>query len=256
MHPPIERVNRFPVEWDKEVYRGECGYLPHPRPRAAYAALINELDEYVGRVLAALDRLGISDKTLVIFSSDNGTTLPHAGSDHFHVGGVDAEFFHSTAGLRGWKGSVYEGGIRVPTIVRLPGRIPAGTVNDTPSYFADWFPTLCEAAGFTIPEDLDGDSLWPLLVGQGTFQRRKPLVWVFPESGGQVAVRMGDWKVVRRNLKARQPGEWELYDLATDPGETKNLAKEHPQIIQQAKEVLRQETAENPVFPLDLKLDS
>ncbi len=256
MHPPVERVNRFPAEWDTQVYRGECNYLPHPRPRAAYAAMINELDEYAGRILQTLDRLGLAERTLVIFSSDNGTTSPHAGSDHFHVGGVDAAFFKSTAGLRGWKGSVYEGGIRVPCIVRLPAKIPAGTVSDTPSYFADWFPTLCEAAGLKAPEGLDGDSLWPLLTGQNTFVRRKPMVWVFPESGGQVAVRMDDWKVVRRNLKARQPGPWELYNLAQDPGETTNLAEAHPEIIQKAKEVLRQEADDNPVFPLDLHLDS
>ena len=256
MHPPIERVNLFPEEWDTQVYRGECNYLPHPRPRAAYAAMIHELDSYVGQVLQALERAGIADKTLVIFSSDNGTTLPHAGSDHFHVGGVDAEFFQSTAGLRGWKGSVYEGGIRVPLIVRLPGRIPPGTVNTTASYFADWLPTLCQAAGLQCPPDIDGDSLWPLLTGEGEFQRRKAMVWVFPESGGQVAVRIGDWKVVRRNLKSRTPGPWELYNLASDPGEKTNLADQHPEIILQAKEILRQETSDNPVFPLDLHLEN
>lgn len=256
MHPPIERVNQFPAEWDTKQYRGECGYLPHPRPRAAYAAMIHELDQYVGRVLETLDRVKVADHTLVIFSSDNGTTLPHAGSEHFHVGGVDAEFFNSTAGLRGWKGSVYEGGIRVPLIVRLPNRVPAGVVVDTPCYFADWFPTLCHVAGVEPPVPVDGENLWPVLTGEGQFHRQKPMIWVFPESGGQVAVRWGDWKLVRQKLKSRSPGPWELYDLANDPGEKNNVAAEHPEIVQQLKDILRRETDDNRIFPVDLHLDS
>ena len=126
MHPPRESVESFPAEWDTEVYRGGNGYLPHPRPRAAYAAMISDLDGYVGRVLAALEKAGVADRTLVIFSSDNGTTHEGRGDPKFHVGGADPKFFNSTAGLRGYKGSVYEGGIRVPMIARLPGRIPAG----------------------------------------------------------------------------------------------------------------------------------
>ena len=110
MHPPQEWIDRYPEEWDsgREPYRGENGYLPHPRPRAAYAAMISHLDEHVGAVLKALDDLGLADNTLVIFTSDNGTTHP-ARNPAFHVGGVDAAFFDSTGGLRGWKGSVYEG---------------------------------------------------------------------------------------------------------------------------------------------------
>ena len=136
MHPLRESVEKFPAEWDSEVYRGANGYLPHPRPRAGYAAMINDLDGYVGRVLAALDRAGVTDRTLVIFTSDNGATHEGRAGPRFHVGGADPKFFNSTAGLRGYKGSVYEGGIRVPMIARLPGRIAAGAVNETPGYFA------------------------------------------------------------------------------------------------------------------------
>ena len=138
MHPPRQSVEKFPAEWDNEVYRGGNGYLPHPRPRAAYAAMIHDLDSYVGRVLAALEQAGVADQTLVIFSSDNGATHEGSGEPQFHVGGADPKFFNSTADLRGYKGSVYEGGIRLPMIARLPGRIAAGAVNDTPSYLADW----------------------------------------------------------------------------------------------------------------------
>jgi arylsulfatase A len=252
MHPPRESVNQFPAEWDDEPYRGQYGYLPHPRPRAGYAAMISDLDGYVGRVMETLEKHGLADRTLVVFTSDNGTTLPRQPGAKFHVGGVDATFFNSTAGLRGYKGSVYEGGIRVPTIVRLPGRIRPGTVDHTPGYFPDWFPTLCDAIGLPKPAGLDGDSLWPVLTGRGSFKRSKPMVWVFPEYGGQVAVRIGDFKMVRQNLKSNNPGPWEVYDLSKDHAEANDLAAQRPDLIRQAEDTLRRELKDNPVFPLSV----
>ena len=252
MHPPKESVERFPKEWDTEPYRGENGYLPHPRPHAAYAAMISDLDSYVGRVMASLEKAGVAGRTLVIFSSDNGATHPRSPDSKFNVGGADAKFFNSVADLRGFKGSVYEGGISVPMIARLPGRIPAGVVNDTPSCFADWFPTLCEAAGLAKPEGLDGESLWPALTGGGTLVRTRPMLWYFPEYGGQVAVRLGSLKVVRQGLKTKTPGPWEVYDVAQDRSESNDLAASHPEAIQQAEDILRREVSENPLFPMDV----
>lgn len=252
MHPPQESVDRFPTEWDTEPYRGQCGYLPHPRPRAGYAAMISDIDSYVGRVVKALEQAGVTERTLVIFSSDNGTT--HAGQPdtHFHIGGADPVFFNSTAGLRGYKGSVYEGGIRVPLIVKLPGRVKPGSVNETPGYFADWFPTLCEAAGLEKPPGLDGNSLWPVITGTGTLKDRKPMIWVFPEYQGQVAVQIGNMKVVRQRLKTKQPGPWEVYDLAKDAGETNDLAASQRPLIEQTIQLLKQEVADNTNFPLSI----
>ncbi len=253
MHPPKESVEKFPVEWDSEPYRGGNGYLPHPRPRAAYAAMISDLDGYVGRILAALDRHGLADRTLVIFTSDNGSTHPGPGDPRFHIGGADPVFFGSTAGLRGYKGSVYEGGIRVPMMARLPGRIPAGVVNGTPGYFADWFPTLCAAAGLPCPDGLDGENLWPALTGAATQKgRTRPMVWVFPEYGGQVAVRIGEWKVLRRDLSTKTPGHWEVYDLSKDAAESANVARERPDLVAEAIEILRAEVGENHLFPLTI----
>jgi arylsulfatase A len=252
MHPPKDSVDKFPKEWDDVPYRGESAYLPHPRPRAGYAAMISDLDGYVGKVMEALEKAGISEKTLVIFTSDNGTTHPGAKTSKFHIGGVDAAFFNSTAGLRDFKGSVYEGGIRVPMIARLPGKIPTGTTNETPGYFADWFPTLCDAAGLEKPTALDGESLWPALTGAKAAPRTKPMVWVFPEYGGQVAVRMGDFKLTRQRLKSKQPGAWEVYDLSSDIGETKNLVAEKRELVHQAEELLRREVAPNPNFSLKI----
>jgi len=253
MHPPRDLVESYPREWDREPYRGESGYLPHPRPRAAYAAMITDLDRHVGRVRAALEKAGVLEDTLVIFTSDNGTT--HAGAaGKPGIGGVDAAFFNSVAGLRGLKGSVHEGGLRVPMIARWPRGIKAGAVDATPSYFADWYPTLCAAAGVKAPEGLDGENLWPTLAGGSRLSERRPMVWIYPEYGGQVAVRIGDLKAVRKNLarpNAGNRGKWEVYDVAKDPAETKDLAAEQPEVVAQAVAILEREDAGNALFPLD-----
>lgn len=251
MHPPKESVDQFPADWDKEVYRGGNGYLPHPRPRAAYAAMIADLDRYVGRVTAAIEKAGLTNRTLIIFTSDNGATHEAAKEAPFHVGGADPKFFNSTADLRGYKGSVHEGGIRVPMIARLPGKIPAGTVNDSPSYFADWFPTLCEAAGLKTPAQLDGESIWTRITSGKTEPRTKPMIWVFPEYGGQLAVQMGDLKFVRKGLKTKKPGNWEVYNLKTDRSEKTDLAKDLAKQIQEVEALLKKETLPNTVYPLE-----
>lgn len=251
IHPPQESVDRFPKDWDDRAYRGEAGYLPHPRPRAGYAAMISDLDNHVGRVMEALAEAGVADNTILVFTSDNGTTLRNNPASHFNCGGCDAKFFNSTLNLKGYKGSVYEGGLRVPMIIRYPGHVEACEVSDAPGYFADWFPTLCEAAGLDGPEGLDGQSLWPLITG-GEPQQHKPMIWVFPEYGGQIAVQMGRNKVLRRGLQTKKPGEWEVYDIVADRGETKDLAKQRPDLIEAAIEVLKHETGENEIFPLEI----
>jgi arylsulfatase A len=252
MHPPKESVEKFPKEWDQEPYRGENGYVPHPRPHAGYAAMISDLDSYVGRVMDSLSKAGVADHTLIVFTSDNGTTHPRSPDSKFNVGGADAKFFNSTADLRGFKGSVYEGGIRVPMIARLPGKIPAGVVNDSPGYFADWFPTLCDAAGFAKPEGLDGESLWPAITSGKTVARSKPMVWIFPEYTGQVAVRIGDKKAVRQGLKTKKPGGWEVYDIVKDRSEKNDIAASSAEVVQQAEEVLEKELGENAIFPMEV----
>ncbi|MCH7227117.1 arylsulfatase [Haloferula sp. A504] len=254
MHPPVGSVDEYPEEWDDRPYRGQCAYLPHPRPRAGYAAMISDLDRHVGDVVNELRGTGILDETLIIFTSDNGTThrCRNGEEKQFGIGGVDADFFHSTGGLRGFKGSVYEGGLRVPMIARLPGTVPAGATNDVPSYFADWFPTLCSAFGLENTTAHDGDDLWPVIGGKASSKPRKPMVWVYPEYGGQVAVNFGEMKVVRQRLNSRNPGPWEVYDLAKDPAETTNIADENPEIVAKAVAVLKRETNANDLFPLTI----
>ncbi|MHC5065477.1 MAG: arylsulfatase [Planctomycetota bacterium] len=251
MQPPADLVESYPEDWDDREYRGQCGYLPHPRPRAGYAAMITDLDEHVGAVMAALEEQGLAENTLVIFSSDNGTTHGSNNDPVFGIGGVDAAFFNSTAGLRGFKGSVYEGGLRVPFIARWPGQIEAGSESDQPTYFPDLFATLCEVMGTGVPEHVDGISILPTLTGEGEQAERNPMVWVFAEYGGQVALRFGKWKLVRQGLKRRNgPDPWELYDMEADRSEEDNVAADHPEVVEAGIAILRREMGENELFPV------
>lgn len=252
LQPPQSWIDQYPVEWDEEhgPYRGENGYLPHPRPRAAYAAMVSDLDEHVGQILASLERHGLSENTMVIFTSDNGPT--HGGRDRrWHVGGAGCDFFESTGGLRGFKGSVHEGGIRVPCIVKWPNRISPGSTTEFTSYFPDWFPTLTKIAGGQLPESqkLDGIDLGSVLTGKDLPDRTRPVMWEFPEYGGQVAVRDGRWKVVRKGLMTNNPGEWELYDLDNDPGESKDLRNEYPEIVERLAKVHLDSRIPEPDYP-------
>ncbi len=220
---PDDSLNEYLGRWEEKPYTGKS-YLPHPTPRAAYAAMISHLDRSVGRILDLVDELGITDETLVLFTSDNGPT-------HLGPAQVDFEFFNSAGGLRGLKGSVYEGGIRVPLIARWPGRVPAGTVSDHICAFDDVLPTLAELAGAEPPAEIDGVSFLPTLLGDSQHQKKRDyLFWDFGGYGGQLAVRQGRWKAVRRGLRKHPDAPLELYDLEADPGETTNLAAEQPEV--------------------------
>lgn len=233
MQPPQEWIDRYPESWDTEhgAYRGQNGYLPHPRPRAAYAAMISDLDEHVGKVMGVLDQLQLSENTLVVFTSDNGPT--HGGRDpNFHIGGAACTFFESAGGLRGFKGSCYEGGIRVPCIMRFPSIIQAGSTCDIPSYFPDWMITLANAAGNApINNEHDGIDLVQAVLNPDASMER-PLIWDFMGYGGTAAIRQGKWKAIRRNLNRKSPTDWELYDLDSDSAEANNLAATNSELVQ------------------------
>ncbi len=244
MHPPQEWVDKYPKEWDKEPYRGNRGYIPHPRPRAGYAAMISDLDEHVGAVLARLKKHGLEENTIVIFTSDNGPT--------HDVGGVDTGFFNSAGGLRGLKGSCYEGGIRVPTIVRWPDKVKPGSTTNAASYFPDWFPTLAQIAQVDITQEkTDGVSLVPVLEGGDLPKRHEPMIWEFNGYGGIIAIRDGKWKALRRGLKSKNgPSPWELYDLEADPNEENNLAENHSKTIQRLEKLWLDTRTVEPDFPV------
>ncbi len=256
MQPPQEWIDRYPAEWDEEKgpYRGQNGYLPHPRPRAAYAAMISDLDEHVGAILERLEHHGLTGNTIVIFTSDNGTTHGAKGPA-FHVGGADPEFFNSTLDLRGHKGSVYEGGLRVPCIAKWPGHVAPGTTTDAATYFPDWFPTLANLAGAAIPADanLDGIDLASVLAGNKPAARDELMIWEFHNYGGIVAIRDGRWKAIRRDLLSKKgPAPWELYDIDADRSESNDLASQHPEIIRRLEAAYKQTRTPEPDFPIPL----
>ena len=158
---PEDSLAEYRGRFDDQPYDGSRGYLPHQYPRAAYAAMVTRMDREIGRLMDLVKELGLDGNTLFIFSSDNGPL-------YNRLGGTDCEFFNSHGGLRGRKGSLYEGGFRVPTLVRWAGRIKGGTTSDYVSGFEDWIPTLLELIGAkaATPAGLDGVSLAPILLGR------------------------------------------------------------------------------------------
>ncbi|MFH1919313.1 MAG: arylsulfatase [Planctomycetota bacterium] len=248
LHIPDEELKPYLGKWDETpfVAEGGYGYTPHQTPRAAYAAMISRLDKDVGRIMGLLKELGLDESTLVMFSSDNGTT--HLEKE------VDYEFFESVGPLRGLKGSLYEGGIRVPMIARWPGKIKPSTVADHASAFWDVLPTIAEVTGAEPPEGVDGISFAPTLLGRPDEQRcHEFLYWEFGGYGGQQAVRMGDWKAVRQNILRRNnpdPLKIELYNLKADVGESRDLAAEQPQIVARMKQIMKTGRVPSELFPL------
>jgi arylsulfatase len=246
-------IDSYPASWDKDrEYRGQNGYLPHPSPRAAYAAMITDLDAHVGAVIERLEEHGLSDNTLIIFTSDNGPT--HEGRDkNFHIGGADIPFFNSTSGLRGYKGSCYEGGLRVPTIVKWPGKVPPGSESAMPSYFPDWFPTLAAVARIELTTQeakaIDGQNLLEVLHTGQIEAREAPMVWEFYGYGGILSVRDGDWKLIRRGFLGKKEPSLELYNLATDPKECYNVAEKYPKIAKRLENHWRKTRVSEPDFP-------
>ncbi len=219
LQAPASKVAKY--HFPETPYHGRS-YLPCEKPRATYAAMISFMDAQVGRVLALLSELGLEDNTIVIFCSDNGTTYLKKQ--------VDYAFFQSVGPLRGFKGSLYEGGIRVPLIVRWPGHLQGGKVRDKPTALYDVFASLGHVLGKKVGND--GLSFLPAAEEKlESLPSHSYLFFNFEGYGGQMAVRMGKWKAIKRRLKKHPNAPWELYDLETDIGERHNLAKEHPDIL-------------------------
>jgi len=222
-----------------ESYR-KGPYGSQPEAHAATAAMINLLDDQVGEIVERLKELGIYENTLIMFSSDNG---PH------REGGADPDYFNSNGIFRGYKRDLYEGGIRVPMIAAWEGKIAPGTTTDHPSAFWDLFPTVAALAGAEIPEDIDGISFVPTLLGREKEQEKHDyLYWEFYERGGRKALRKGDWKLVKYNITDPEKTTTELYDIANDPGETDNLAMENPEIVDALTGLMESARTDSEVF--------
>lgn len=244
LHVPDEDLQPYlELGWKDPPFTKQkgYGYTPHFTPRAAYAAMITRMDRYIGNVLNLLDELKLADNTLVIFSSDNGTT-------HLDLE-VDFTFFKSVGELRGLKGSLYEGGVRVPTIVRWPGKVKAGSDSDFVSGFEDWMPTILEAVGSKAktPKNTDGISLMPTLLGQ-TQPERKFLYREFGGYGGQQTIRVGEWKAVRQQL-SKGKIKTELYNIVSDIGETKDVATDHPDVVAKLETMMAEQHVPSEMFP-------
>ena len=234
---PYEYVQKYvDLLGDEEPYPGGKGYFPHRYPRAAYAGMITYLDDQVGEIVAKLKELDLYDNTLIIFTSDNGPT--------YDVGGVDAPFFNSAGPFEegyGWtKGFTHEGGIRVPMIASWPGRIEASSSSDHISAFWDVLPTLAEVGGASGPVNIDGISYLPSLMSNDDQQQHEFLYWEFPAYKGQQAVRMGNWKGIRKNIFDGNM-EIELYNLATDLAEQNNIADSNPAIVATIKTIMKEQ---------------
>jgi arylsulfatase len=237
---PEETLNEYKGKIPEEDHKHR-GYLKHPFPRAGYAAMVTHMDRGIGEVMDLVKQLGLDENTVVIFASDNGPT-------YRRLGGSDSVFFKSSGPLRGRKGSVYEGGIRVPCIARWPGRIKRDTVSDHVCAFWDVLPTLCQIAGVEPPEDIDGISFAPTLLGQGTQRKHEYLYWEFPAYGGQQALRWGDWKGVRQRM-FRGNMKTELYNLATDIAEEHDVAGKHPDVVARIERLMRETRVPSERFP-------
>ncbi len=236
LQAPKEMVEYYNNKFGEEnPYIGNKGYFPTRYPRATYAAMVSTLDKRVGQLVELLKKLDLYDNTLIIFTSDNGPT---------HSGGTDSPWFNSGGTFKseyGWgKGHLHEGGIRIPFIASFPNKIKANTVSDHISYFPDMFATFCDIAGIDHNVKTDGISIWPELTGKKQ-DKHEYLYWEFPERDGEVAVRIGDFKALSKNLHKRDDFEFELFNLKDDPQEQVNIADKHPDIIKRVIEIVKKE---------------
>jgi arylsulfatase A-like enzyme len=244
-----EYIQRFRGKFDPEkVFNGvdsgatfrQGPYGSQKESHAAFAAMVTTLDDYVGEIITKLQELGLDENTVIMFASDNG---PHLEA------GADPDYFNSNGPLRGYKRDMYDGGIRTPFLVRWPGKIEAGTKSDHISAFWDIMPTVAEITGVEAPENIDGISLLPTLLGKKGQKQHEYLYWEFHEQGGKTAVRMGNWKAVRLIINEDPIGHTELYDIINDPGEENNVAASNPEVVKRAEEIMKNAHTSSEVFP-------
>jgi arylsulfatase A len=246
---PEDSLAEYLGKWPDPPYPGDKGYLPQFAPRAAYAAMITRFDREVGRLMDLVKELGLDANTIFVFTSDNGPL-----NDRY--GGTDTDFFASAGPLRGFKGSLYEGGFRVPMMVRWTGHVAAGTTSGRVTGFEDWMPTLLELVGAAqaTPAGIDGISFAATLRGQP--QPERPYLYrEFPGYGGQQLVRMGDWVGVRQKLKpAGKNGkprmQIELYNLKEDLAEQQDVAAEHADVVAKIERLMREQHSPSEEFPM------
>ena len=203
--------------------------------------MVTRMDRDVGRIVSLVEELGLAQHTLIMFSSDNGPTFN---------GGTDSTFFNSAGPFRGLKCDLYEGGIRVPLVARWPGRVKPATRSDHVCAFWDLLPTLADVIGIKPPNDIDGISFLPALSGKPDQRPHEYLYWEYRSRGGNQAVRMGRWKGIRCKLGRQPDAPIELYDLAADIGESRNIAEQQPEATERIRQILARARTASELFPL------
>ena len=232
LQAPDEWVKKYIGQFNERPYYGQNGYASTLYPLSTYAAMISFLDAQVGLILEKIKALGLDENTLILFSSDNGATFN---------GGVNRRFFNSNGGLRGQKMDLYEGGIREPFIARWPGKITKGTTSAHPSVQFDLMATLAELV-HQKTNATDGISFLPELMGSAKEQQKHPYIYFeYPENGGQLAIRMGNWKGVKLDVKKHPEKKWQLFNLQTDRNETTDISEKYPDLIKQFELIVKKE---------------
>ena len=205
-----------------------------------YAAMITKIDTQVGQIVDLLRELAIADQTLLFFGSDHGAARRWAA-------------FDSCGALRGQKGTMYEGGLRTPMIAHWPGRIPAGAVSDAVWYYADFLPTVAEVVGVDAPDDVDGVSILPVLLGEARNVGERFLYWERFGGGFKQAVRWKNWKAVRNSSPKLLDEPLELYDLESDIGEENDVAKAYPDVIAEIEHFMKDARTDSHNWPIGVR---
>lgn len=235
-HPNFDEEKAF-VGCDDGEYYKNAGYGSQKYTHATFAAMVSILDRQVGEICSTLDSLGIADNTIIIFTSDNG---PHL------EGGADPDFFDSNGDLRGYKRDLYEGGIRVPFIVKWNNVVEKNSKSEHISAFWDFLPTVADIIDAELPDGIDGISYLPELTGDANQKKHDYLYWEFHENNGRQAVRKGDWKAVKYDV--HNNGKIELYNLSSDKSETKDLANEYPEKVAEFDSLMKISRNESDLF--------
>ena len=247
--PHDELYNYYVKKFNEQPRTGtdlktrEHNTTAEPQLHAQFAAMVARLDKYVGEIVQVVKEKGLANNTLIIFTSDNG---PHREN------GGDPEYFNSNGIYKGIKRDLYEGGIRVPFIAYLPGKITSSVV-DKPAALWDMYPTFLQMAGVQVKKKIDGISLLPTLFQSGHQKQHEYFYWEFHENDGRQAIRWGKWKAIKLGVTKISDPAIELYDLDKDPQETNNVAAQNPEIVKKLEELFSKEHSYNPDWPLLFK---
>ncbi|WP_281990630.1 arylsulfatase [Aquimarina aggregata] len=235
---PFTVDNKYTSDYGPDIVKKE--YTSQDDPLATYATMVTRMDYYIGQIVAKVEELGISENTIIMFASDNGPYIE---------GGGNPSFFNSTAGLKGVKRDLYEGGIRSPFIVAWPGKIKENSITDHISAFWDMMPTLSELAGVETPIQTDGISMVPTFIGEGKQKQHDYLYWEYSIRKGRKALRKGDWKAVWYKINKKGSSTFELFNLAKDVNEQNDLSALFPERVKEMKQLMKEASTPSQLFP-------